>query len=290
VAEWGRGIKAGLLATLVFLAIAVVLEFTGMSARYWEILTAAGLNLYMVPWREGPYMVLVLATVISRIVWGTAFGVIFASLYLYLPGTHSAVKGLALSSLFWILGAVGLIYINLGWPAPTQHGGGISVWGGPVSLSSIDQALVTIASSLAFGALVGAIWAKLRAKGMAEARQGMAALLVGGIVGGLVWALGAVPIIGAMVTGGIYSLFADLEWLAIVVLLVGGPGAAGWILTLVAWRKTRRGESGFKPGLAGGLIMALTGMMLVPGSLAIIGAVLSRREPVEGAIAAESEQ
>jgi len=147
MAEWGRGIKAGLLAAMVFLAIAVVLEVTGIVDRYWEILTAAGLSLYMVPWREGTSMVLVLPTVISRIVWGTAFGAIFASLYLYLPGTRSAVKGLVLSSLFWILGAVGLIYMNLGWPPPTHVGGGIFAWGAPVSLGSADRALVSIAST-----------------------------------------------------------------------------------------------------------------------------------------------
>jgi len=292
VAEWGRGIKAGILAAMVFLALAVVLEFTGMSARYWEALRVAGLNLYIVPWREGPSMALVLSTVISRIVWGTAFGAIFASLSWYLPGTRSAVKGLVLSSLFWILGAVGLIYMNLGWPPHTHLGGGISVlWGGPVSLASIDRALVSIASSLAFGTLVGAIWAKLRAKETAEVRQGRAALLIGSIAGGLVWALSTVPLIGAVVSGGIHSLLADLPWLAIVILLVAGPGAAGWILTLVAWRKTREGESGFTPGLVGGLIMALTGMMLVPGSLAIIGALLSRREPVTASgVAIESRQ
>jgi len=118
----------------------------------------------------------------------------------------------------------------------------------------------------------------------------MAALLVGGILGGLLWALGAVPVIGAVVSGGIHTVFADLEWFAIMILLVAGPGAAGWILTLVAWRKTRRGESGFKPGLVGGLIMALTGVMLIPGSLAIIGAVLSRREPPTASCAATASR
>jgi len=56
-------------------------------------------------------------------------------------------------------------------------------------------------------------------------------------------------------------------------------GLPGWVLTLVGWRKTRRGESGLKWGVAGGVIMALTGVMLLPGALAIIGGVFSGRKP-----------
>jgi len=61
-----------------------------------------------------------------------------------------------------------------------------------------------------------------------------------------------------------------------LVLFLGLPG---WILALVAWRKTKRGESGLRWGVAGGVMMALTGIMLLPGALAITGGVLSRRKP-----------
>jgi hypothetical protein len=55
-------------------------------------------------------------------------------------------------------------------------------------------------------------------------------------------------------------------------------GLPGWILALVAWRKAKRGESGLKWGVAGGVIMSLTGLMLLPGVLAIAGGVFSRRK------------
>jgi uncharacterized membrane protein YgaE (UPF0421/DUF939 family) len=61
-------------------------------------------------------------------------------------------------------------------------------------------------------------------------------------------------------------------------------GLPGWIIALFAWRKTRRGESGLKLGVAGGIIMALTGQMLLPGVLAIIGGVLSARKSADESV------
>jgi len=55
-------------------------------------------------------------------------------------------------------------------------------------------------------------------------------------------------------------------------------------------RKTKRGESGLKLGVAGGVIMALAGLMLLPGALAITGGVLSARKPVSESGTAEIEQ
>jgi len=59
-------------------------------------------------------------------------------------------------------------------------------------------------------------------------------------------------------------------------------GLTGPILVLLGWRRMRRGETGFRRGVAGAIVMAFTGAMLLPWVLSIIGAVLSRREPVEG--------
>jgi hypothetical protein len=42
--------------------------------------------------------------------------------------------------------------------------------------------------------------------------------------------------------------------------------------------------------MAGGVIMALTGHMLLPGLLAIIGGVFSGRKPADESSAAEIEQ
>ncbi|HUW46988.1 MAG TPA: hypothetical protein VMW50_14530, partial [Dehalococcoidia bacterium] len=77
-----------------------------------------------------------------------------------------------------------------------------------------------------------------------------------------------------------------LWWVNILHTLVTFIGPVGWILALVAWRKTKRGESGLKWGVAGGIMMALTGIMLLPGVLAIIGGVLSGRKPTSEPVAA----
>jgi hypothetical protein len=68
-------------------------------------------------------------------------------------------------------------------------------------------------------------------------------------------------------------------WVNILSTLAALIGVAGWILALVAWRKTKRDESGLKWGVAGGVLMALTGIMLLPGALAITGGVFSRHRP-----------
>jgi hypothetical protein len=94
------------------------------------------------------------------------------------------------------------------------------------------------------------------------------------------WASSAIGIIIYVVNVGALIIEPGPMWWAnILHTLATFVGAAGWILTVIAWRKTRRGESGFRWGLAGGIMMAVTGIMLLPGILAIIGGVLSRRKP-----------
>ncbi|KXA90197.1 hypothetical protein AKJ61_01270 [candidate division MSBL1 archaeon SCGC-AAA259B11] len=53
-------------------------------------------------------------------------------------------------------------------------------------------------------------------------------------------------------------------------------GPAGWIPTLIAWRRAKDDKSGFKWSAAGGIVMALIGIMLLPGVLAIIGGTISK--------------
>ena len=68
-------------------------------------------------------------------------------------------------------------------------------------------------------------------------------------------------------------------------------GLIGWVLVLFGWRRTRRGKSGLKFGVAGGVIMTLTGVMLLPGLLAIVGGVFSRhRQTTESKTAAVEHQ
>jgi len=93
--------------------------------------------------------------------------------------------------------------------------------------------------------------------------------------------IGRIPLV---VTG------SEFWWERIITRLVLFLGLPGWVLALVAWRKTKRGESGFKWGMVGGVIMVLTGLMLLPGALAITGGVLSGRKPTSEPSTATTEQ
>ena len=284
MADFGRGIKAGVAVATVYLLISVILEVTGFSLL--GITMAAGLRISL--WLTDPSFVIL--WILPRIVGGIIFGAVFAALYDFLPGVTSIVKGVVLSAFLWILGAVGLIYITPGWP--TDGGQTSTAVGVTVCLSSIGLALVSIISALAFGALTGFLWDRFRAKRLAEARKGSPVLLVSFILGGLMWVLPAIGFIIGVVIGGapLIEEPGPFWWYSILFTSVVFLGLAGWVLALVAWRKTKGGESGYKWGAAGGVIMALTGVMLLPGLLAIIGGVFSRRKSASESSTAEIEQ
>jgi hypothetical protein len=279
LADFGRGIKAGVAVGTVYLIISVILELTGFSDQFPTITTAAGLGIQL----ESTYPSIMILSIWSYIYRGIVFGAIFAALYSFLPGTTSVRKGMVLSVFLWIVALVEVIYATPGWP---WHDGGHSYaatyYGSTVCLSSIGLALVNIIFILAFGALVGFIWNKLRGKQGIEGRNGTAALLVSFILGGLMWASGAVVLFINVVIRGfpIIEEPGPFWWYSILFVSVVFLGLPGWVLALVGWRKTRRGESGFKWGVAGGVIMAVTGVMLLPGVLAIIGGVFSGHKPV----------
>jgi len=272
LADFGRGIKAGAAAAGVYLVISVILELSHLSPS--GITLAAGLTIQL----ELTDPLLVIISILSRMVRGIIFGAVFAALFNFLPGTTSVKKGVVFSAFLWILSAVWLIYMTPGWPA---GGGHTSMAGITVSLSSIGLTLVSIIFALAFGALVGAIWNKLRAKEFGEARKGNAALLLGFALGVWMWVSGAVAFFMNVVVRGfpVIEQPGPFWWYSILFVSVVFLGLPGWILALAAWRKIRRGEPGLKLGVAGGIIMALTGILLLPGILAIIGGVLSRRKP-----------
>jgi hypothetical protein len=192
-----------------------------------------------------------------------------------------------LSSFLWILAVVQIIYTTPGWPWPETIPW--TYYGGTLDLSSIDLALLGIISALVFGTLTGLLWDRFRAKRLAEARKGSPALLVSFILGGVIWVFFTAMFLTAVVTGGVPPIEPYFWWFDLLAWLVVFLGPFGWVLTLVAWRKTKRGESGFKWGMYGGVIMALTGIMLLPGALAITGGVLSRRKPAIESGTAEIE-
>jgi len=276
--DFGRGIKAGAAVATGYLVVAVILELTDFSQQFPSIITAAGLGIQL----ESTYPSIVILSIWSYMFRGIVFGAIFAALYSFLPGTTSVRKGVVLSAFLWIVTVIEVIYTTPGWP---WHDGGHSYtatyYGSTVCLSSVGLALVNIIFTLAFGALVGAMWNKLRGKQVTEVRNGTAALLVSFILGGLMWAQGAVVLFMNVVIRGfpIIEEAGPFWWYSILFVAVVFLGLPGWILALAAWRKIRRSEPGLKLGVAGGVLMALTGIMLLPGVLAIIGGVLSGRKP-----------
>jgi hypothetical protein len=291
-AEFGRGIKAGIAAAGVYIVIAVI--FAAVGREFWHLsnfMYAAGLGISP-GFVDFPFTIFsTVYSIISYMVRGIIFGAVFAALYNYLPGAISIVKGVMLSLFLWVLAVVQIVYTTPGW---AWHADGFSgsgtYYSGMISLSSVGLALAGIISALMFGVLVGAIWSGLRAKQVTEARKGSSVLLLSFILGGLMWVLPAIGfIVGVIIRGAPAVEPGPSWWYGVLFTSVVFVGLPGWILALVAWRKTRRGEPGLKPGLAGGIIMALTGQMLLPGVLAIIGGVYSRRKPTaeSGTVAIE---
>ena len=282
MADFGRGIKAGVITGIVYLVIYVVVGviFVHESLYLTNLLDAAGLTPVVSPVYPG---FISSFGIFSNVVRGIVFGAVFAALYNFLPGTTSIVKGVVLSSLLWIVTVIEVIYTMPEWSGVRG-----TYYGGTIVLSSLSLALVGIMSALVFGALTGLLWDRFRAKRLAEARKGSPVLLVGFILGGIIWVLfalmfliGRVPLI---VTG------SEFWWERIVTRLVLFLGLPGWVLARVAWRKTKVDKSGLKWGVAGGVMMALTGIMLLPGVLAIIGGVLSGRKPASESSTAEIGQ
>jgi hypothetical protein len=292
MADFGRGIKAGVAVAAVYLVIAVILELTHFSDQFGAITMAAGLRTSLELTDPSFGITLILTNIVPYVLRGIIFGAVFAALYNFLPGTASIKKGVVLSSFLWILAVVQIIYTTPGWPWHTNgfgFSGSGTYYSGMISLSSVWLALAGIISALAFGALTGFLWDRFRGKELAEERKGRPVLLVSFILGGLMWVLSAIGFIIGVVIGGapLIEEPGPFWWYGVLYVSVVFLGLLGWVLALAAWRKMRRGESGLKLGMVGGVIMALTGHMLLPGALAIIGGVFSGRKPaIESSTAA----
>jgi len=280
MADFQRGIKAGVVTAGVYLAISAILGVIYyISFSVPHFLHGTGLTLFTWGALMDPASVIFL--LLQYVVRGIVFGAVFAALYSFLPGTASVKKGVVLAAFLWILGAVGLIYMTPGWPSE----GSLS-WtycgGGAVVLSSIWPALAGIISALVFGALTGLLWGRFRGKELAEERKGRPVLLVSFILGGVIWAVLAVAFLMGVVIEGAPAIGAigpEFWWTDLLFTSVVFLGLPGWVLAFVAWKKTKVDKSGLKWGVAGGVLMALTGIMLLPGALAIIGGVFSGRKP-----------
>jgi hypothetical protein len=299
MADFGRGIKAGAAAAAVYLIISVILATIG--GEFWYpsgFISAAGLSISL----ELTEPLALAGSIFGRIIDGIIFGAIFAALYDLLPGTGTVKKALVFSSLLWMLVAVELIYTMAEWlhtVAGLPTDGDQILWstttlpvaGVRVTLPSVSNVLAGIVSALVFGVLTGFLWDRFRTTGLTEARKGSAVLLVSFSLGVWMWASPAVGIIRYVINWGTLPITpGPMWWVNILSTLTALIGPVGWILALVAWRKTRRGESAFKWGLSGGIMMTVTGIMLLPGALAITGGVLSRRKPACERSTATTEQ
>jgi hypothetical protein len=281
MADFGRGIKAGAVGAAAYLILAVIL--TALSQIFWQFssfISAAGLSFPL----ELTDPLLLTGSIFGRVVQGVIFGAVFAALYNLLPGTKSVRKGVVFSGFLWVIVLVELIYMTIRqWPTEGSQTAWVvstAVAGVTVTLPSVSNVLAGIISALAFGALVGFLWDKFRATRFMEAGRAGAALLLSFSLGVWMWASPAVGIIRYVVNWGTLPAGSGPMWWAnILITLAAFIGPVGWVLALLGWRKTRRGESGFKWGVAGGVIMALTGIMLLPGVLAIIGGVVSGHKP-----------
>ena len=289
MADFDRGAKAGLVAAMIYLAISVVLSaiYQNDPLSLPHFVLGTGLTpLFSLSELADPSFVFPL--LFGYMIRGLIFGAVFAALYSFLPGVASVKKGVVLSMFLWIVGGVWLIYVTPGWPA--DGSATLIVVGLMVSLSSISLALVSIVSALVFGVLTGFLWDRFRGKTLREERKGRSVLRVSFILGVVYWALLAVGFLaGVVITGEIPPIAPDPWWGNILSMLVVFLGLPGWVFTRVAWKRTKVDKSGFKWGVAGGVMMAVTGIMLFPGVLAVIGAVLSRQkpatEPAAGAVA-----
>jgi hypothetical protein len=292
LADFKRGIKAGVATAGIYLAISAILGviyYKSLSLPHF--LYGTGLTLFT--WGTLMPPSFWISLLFQYIVRGIVFGAIFAALYSFLPSTRtirSVVKGVVLSAFVWILSAVGLIYMTPGWPSE----GSLS-WtycgSGAIVLSPIWPALAGIISTLAFGALTGFLWNRFQGKELVEERKGRPVLLVSFILGLVIWVVLAVAfLIGVVIKVAPAIQPGPLWWENLLFTSVVFLGLPGWVLTLVGWRKTKRGESGFKWGVAGGVMMALTGIMLLPGALAITGGIFSRHKPADESDTAAIEQ
>jgi len=288
MADFRRGIKSGVVTGIIYMAIAGVLGsvYVHDPLSLPRFLYGAGLTLFT--WRSLVDPSTLISLLLAHIYRGMVFGAVFAALYSFLPGTASVKKGVVLSLFLCMVAIVGAVYTTPGWPAHAQIPDGV-YYVGVLHLSSPSLALAAIMSVLIFGALTGFLWDRFRRKQLTEERMGRPVLLVSWILGAVIWALPTVVLLLVAVTGGeVFALDPRFWWAELLTMSVVFLGLPGWILTRAAWKKTKADQSGLKWGVAGGVLMALTGIMLLPGVLAILGGAVSRREPARQLSSAET--
>lgn len=130
--DFFRGIKAGLIAGLSYGIISEIFFLT----RYTYY---SPLSFFFV-------LISVIFTMFWGLILGCVFGLIFAALYDKIPGTNSIIKGITLSTLFWLIFSVlivGFIFYS--------------------NNNSTNDTIFSLLAYIIFGFFVGFIWDKSKA-------------------------------------------------------------------------------------------------------------------------------
>ena len=116
MADFHRGIKAGVVTGIVYMVIAGILGaiYQNNPLSVPHFIYGTGLTLFS--WRDLTYPSAVISLLFQYVVRGIIFGAVFAALYNYLPRVTSIVKGMVLSLFLCIVAVVGAIYTTPGWP------------------------------------------------------------------------------------------------------------------------------------------------------------------------------
>ncbi|MFO7772928.1 MAG: hypothetical protein R6V59_03145 [Dehalococcoidia bacterium] len=288
MADFRRGIKAGVITGIIYMAVAGILGsvYIHDPSSLPRFLYGAGLTLFT--WRSLVDLSTLTSLLLAYIYRGLVFGAIFAALYSFLPGTASVKKGVVLSLFLCVVAVAGAVYTTPGWPARGQIFDGF-YYVGVLYLSSPSLALAGIVSALIFGALTGFLWDRFRRNQLTEERMGRPVLLVSWILGAAIWILPTVVLLlTTIISGEFPTVDPSFWWVDLLNMSVVFLGLPGWIFTRAAWKKTKADKSALRWGVAGGVLMVLTGIMLLPGIIAIIGGVLSRRKPTRQLSSAET--
>jgi hypothetical protein len=147
LAEFGRGIKAGVVSCVIngvifgiMMAVVISIWTTEFAVAIGATIPAEGVVVLADMWVVGA----VIGSIIGGIIGGIIFGAIYAAVYGHLPGATSVVKGIVLSIIVWL------------------------VLGVPLNFAVIAAlpivAVLGLISSLIWGALIGVFWDKFGGK------------------------------------------------------------------------------------------------------------------------------
>lgn len=155
MADSGRGIKAGAVTGLIYMAIAGILGtiYYNSWSSIPPFMYRTGLTFFT---RRSLTSLSSLPDLLFQyIVRGIVFGAVFAALYSFLPGIKSFRKGVVLSLFLCIVAILETIYTTPGWPMDgTTYSG--SYYSRPIIISSsLSTVWPGIIFAVVFGALTG---------------------------------------------------------------------------------------------------------------------------------------